>query len=251
MRNIISKGVIVCLAFSFSYFAYAQEKEQGKKAFFTIEEMPDLTKMPFCPPDEGSAAFIFDIKRYYWGKEQRQDSLRKAIAIRDAVYGIETIVREFSIPFGLTISKESTPEIYQLLEASLLTCDKICTLPKEYWHRIRPFMYFDEPTLTPDDEPALRNNGSYPSGHTILGYSAALLLTEINPERADTIMSRGMMYGESRVIVGAHWQSDVNAGQLAASIAYSKLHTSERFLAQMKKARREFYEKYTFSNESN
>ena len=48
------------------------------------------------------------------------------------------------------------------------------------------------------------------------------------------------MYGDSRVIVGAHWQSDVNAGRLAASAAYAKLHTSERFLEQMRLARQEF-----------
>ena len=66
--------------------------------------------------------------------------------------------------------------------------------------RRRPFMRFNEPTLTPDDEPALRKNGSYPSGHTLLGWSSALLLSEINPERADTILARGLMYGESRVI---------------------------------------------------
>ena len=55
---------------------------------------------------------------------------------------------------------------------------------------------------------------------------SALLLSEINPDRADTIMARGYMYGESRVIVGAHWQSDVDAGRLVASVAYAKLHTS-------------------------
>ena len=79
-----------------------------------------------------------------------------------------------------------------------------------------------------------------PSGHTILGYSAALLLTEINPERADTLMSRGIMYGDSRIIVGAHWNSDVEAGRLAASIAYTRLHTNRQFLKQMKRAKKEF-----------
>ena len=48
------------------------------------------------------------------------------------------------------------------------------------------------------------------------------------------------MYGDSRLIVGAHWQSDVNAGRLAASAAYARLHTSERFLEQMRLARLEF-----------
>ena len=85
-----------------------------------------------------------------------------------------------------------------------------------------------------------RKNGSFPSGHTILGWSSALLLSEINPDRADTLLARGIMYGDSRMIVGAHWQSDVNAGRLAASAAYARLHTSERFLEQMRLARLEF-----------
>ena len=106
--------------------------------------------------------------------------------------------------------------------------------------RTRPYVYYNEPTIYPSDEEDLRTNGSYPSGHTILGWSAALLLMEINPAKADTLLARGYMYGESRVIVGAHWQSDVDAGRLAASVAYAKLHTSERFLEQMRKAREEF-----------
>jgi acid phosphatase (class A) len=42
------------------------------------------------------------------------------------------------------------------------------------------------------------------------------------------------------VIVGAHWQSDVDAGLLGATAAYSRLHTSERFQEQMRLARLEF-----------
>ncbi|SNU04956.1 PAP2 superfamily protein [Prevotellaceae bacterium MN60] len=127
-----------------------------------------------------------------------------------------------------------------MLRDGTATCDSICKLPKKYYMRRRPFMRMQEPTLYPQDEPALRKNGSYPSGHTILGWSSALLLSEINPDRADTILARGYMYGESRVIVGAHWQSDVDAGRLAASAAYARLHTSERFLKQMRLARLEY-----------
>lgn len=106
--------------------------------------------------------------------------------------------------------------------------------------RRRPFMVFNEPTLYPEDEEALRKNGSYPSGHTILGWSSALLMMEINPELATEILARGYRYGENRLVVGAHWQSDTDAARLAASAAYACLHTSERFLEQMKKARAEF-----------
>lgn len=220
----------------------AQESEPVQ-AYFTTADMPDMLRFLPAPPDTIGALFTHDIMQYMWGKTMRLDPERSAIAIRDAEYGLECIIREFSEPFGMQISLEDTPEIYRVLRDGTATCDSICTFPKKYYMRKRPFMRFNEHTLTPDEEENLSKNGSYPSGHTILGWSAALLLSEINPDRADTIMARGYMYGESRVIVGAHWQSDIDAGRLVASVAYAKLHTSEAFLEQMRKARAEFIEK--------
>ena len=208
--------------------------------YFTSQEMPDMLNWYKAPPKEDSEEFVTDVKRYYWGKTQRLNPERAAIAVRDARFGLAAIIREFSVPFGLQISKQNTPEIYKLLQDALATTDSICKLPKTKYMRPRPFMVFSEKTLVPNDEPSLRLNGSYPSGHSQLGWSAALLLMEINPEAADTLLARGLMYCESRVIVGAHWQSDVDAGQHAASVAYAKLHTSERFLKQMAAARKEF-----------
>ena len=220
--------------------ASAQSDKSPVNAYFTTGEMPDMVKWCPAPPDTTDAHFAYDIMQYFWGKTMRLDKERADIAIRDAVYGLDCISREFSEPFGLKISKEETPEIYKVLREGTATCDSICTLPKRYYMRKRPFMRFHEQTLTPDDEPSLRKNGSYPSGHTLLGWSSALLLSEINPDRADTILARGLMYGDSRVIVGAHWQSDVDAARLAASAAYARLHTSELFLEQMRLARQEF-----------
>ena len=94
--------------------------------------------------------------------------------------------------------------------------------------------------LTRYEEEELSGEGSYPSGHSQRGYALALLLSEVNPANADTIMARGYMYGESRVIVGAHWQSDVDASRLAAAIGLARLHTSPVFLAQLSKAQEEF-----------
>ena len=224
----------------FMVTAVCAQAQSDADPYFTTKEMPDMLKWCPAPPDTVGTHFAYDIMQYFWGKEMRNCKERADIAIRDAVYGLDCIIREFSEPFGLTISKEETPEIYKVMRDGTATCDSICTLPKRYYMRKRPFMRFHEQTLTPDDEPALSRNGSYPSGHTLLGWSSALLLSEINPERADTILARGLMYGDSRVIVGAHWQSDVDAGRLAASVAYARLHTSERFLSQMRLARLEF-----------
>lgn len=228
--------VYLLLAATITLGPNAQAQDESI-AYFTTGEMPVL---PLCPPDSTSARYKNDVERYYWGIEQRKDSVRAAIAIRDAVYGLQTIIQEFSEPFGLQISEESTPAIYVLLRDALATCDSICTLPKKVWMRSRPFMVFHESTLTPWDEESLSVNGSWPSGHSLLGWSAALLLSEINPERADTLLARGYMYGESRVLCGVHFQSDVDDARLFASAAYAKLHTSKRFLDQMRRARLEF-----------
>lgn len=218
---------------------HAQEVE----AYFTTKDMPDMMVFLPGPPDSTSVAFMNDVARYYWGKEMRNDPERAAEATRDAVYGLQTILTEFEEAFGMKISAEETPEIYKVLLDGTSTCDSICTIPKSTYMRRRPFMVFNEETLYPEDEPALRKNGSFPSGHTILGWSAALLMSEINPDRATELLARGYRYGENRLVVGAHWQSDTDAGRLAASAAYAKLHTSERFLEQMAKARAEYQAK--------
>ena len=219
---------------------YAQNQVQP---YFTTEELPNLIKCLPAPPDTIGEQFAHDIMRYMWGKTQRLNPERAAIARRDAVWSYEALFAEFNVPFGLEISREETPEIWKLLETSLVTTDQMRVAPKAYYHRMRPYIRFHEHILTYDaeeDEVELGKEGSYPSGHTMRGWTAALLLAEINPANADTIYARGWMYGESRVIVGAHWQSDVDVTRLAASIGFSALHTSRAFLEQMKRARKEF-----------
>ena len=240
MKKYLMMAVLMMAAVSTS----AQSKAEP---YFSFRELPNMLKWCPAPPDTVGAAFAYDIMQYMWGKQMRQNKERAEIAIRDATYSLECIMQEFSEPLGLKMSEEETPEIYKLLKDSKATCENISSFPKYYYKRIRPFMRFHEHTATPQFEPDLRRNFSYPSGHTILGWCSALLLSEINPERADTILTRGMMYGESRVIVGAHWQSDVDAGRLAAAAVYSRMHTSKRFLEQMQLAQQEFRIKTGFA----
>ncbi|MCR5158724.1 MAG: phosphatase PAP2 family protein [Prevotella sp.] len=235
----MKKNILLFIALCLATTMQAQD-EEVVDAYFTTGEMPDMMVFLPGPPDSTSVAFANDVNRYFWGKEMRKDSVRAAEAIRDAVYGLDTILEEFEEAFGMKITKDDTPEIYKVLLEGTATCDSICTLPKRKYMRRRPFLRFHESTLTPDEEESLSKNGSYPSGHTLLGWSSALLMTEINPDRATEILKRGYRYGENRLVVGAHWQSDTDAARLAASAAYARLHTSERFLEQMRKAREEF-----------
>ena len=216
---------------------------QAQNELFTEDEMPNGVNYLPAPPDNTSVDFMYDVLRYQWGKQQRHNKERADQAFSDAEWGIGIVCKIFSEPFGMEISKENTPELYHLLEMSIATCDLATHKAKQHYMRKRPYARFNEPSLVPNDEEKLRHNGSYPSGHTMLGWSSALVLMEVNPAAQDKLLARGYAYGESRVIAGFHWQSDVNAAMIAASAAVARLHTSEIFLEQMKKAKAEFKKK--------
>ena len=209
------------------------------KPYFTTEKLPDLLQCLPAPPDSLSPAFSYDVMRYMWGKAQRNDPERAAMAQRDAVWTFEALLAEFEEAFGLHVSREGTPAIWEVMTRSLVTTDQMRVEPKAYYHRRRPFEVFHEPMLTGEEE-ALSGEGSYPSGHTMRGWTAALLLAQINPAAAGPLYDRAWKYGESRVIAGAHWQSDVDNTRGAASIGFSRLQTSPEFLAGMLRAQEEF-----------
>ncbi len=227
----MEKKLLVMVAAIMMATASANAQEaKTVDAYFTADEMPDMRLFMPGPPDSTSVAFANDVSRYFWGKEMRKDQKRADQAKRDAVYGLATILEEFEEAFGLKVSQEDTPEIYKVLLEGTATCDSICKYPKALYGRTRPFVRFNEHTLAPEYEGELNPHG----------WSSALLMMEINPDRANEILARGYRYGENRVVVGAHWQSDTDAARMVAAVAYAKLHTSERFLEQMKKAREEF-----------
>jgi len=231
--------VIALVALLASMTLNAQDQVQP---YFTVDQLPNLIKCLPAPPAFDSPEFANDMMRYSWGKQQRLNPERAEIAKRDAVWSYEALLGEFEMPFGLHMSPEDTPEIWKLMVTSLTTTDAMRVAPKAFYKRQRPFERYEDKMLT-DEEDELRGEGSYPSGHAMRGWTCALLLAEVNPAAADTIFARGWMYGESRVIVGAHWQSDVDASRVAASIAYGALHGSAEFREQMAKAQAEYLEK--------
>ncbi len=111
--------------------------------------------------------------------------------------------------------------------------------------RIRPFVRFpSEPgCLFPQDLAGHRDNdlkkfalaatGSYPSTHSEIGMLVALLLSEAAPERADALMQRGLEFGDSRVVCGFHYASDVNAGRIAAAAVFARVQSDGRFQADL------------------
>ena len=92
----------------------------------------------------------------------------------------------------------------------------------------------------PDGEAqSLAKDGSYPSGHAALGWAWAQILASLAPERADALLRRGYAFGQSRMVCGYHWQSDVDQGRLVGSAAVARLQSDPVFSAQARLARQE------------
>ena len=100
----------------------------------------------------------------------------------------------------------------------------------------------------------LTDSPSFPSGHTTYGYTEATLLAILVPARYPQMIVRGGEYGNSRIVVGAHYAMDVIAGRtlayydlaqlLSGNPAYldqkeGKAKPIANYLAAVKKARAE------------
>ncbi|MBO4765206.1 MAG: hypothetical protein J5508_05815, partial [Bacteroidales bacterium] len=83
-------------------------KAKAQESYFTIDDMPDLVKCLPAPPDTVSMGFTYDVMRYMWGKTMRSDPERVAVAVRDAIWDLDTLAAIFSVPFGMKIDKETT-----------------------------------------------------------------------------------------------------------------------------------------------
>ncbi|MDD4241614.1 MAG: phosphatase PAP2 family protein, partial [Smithellaceae bacterium] len=145
----------------------------------------------------------------------------------------------FSCALGLPISERETPYLYQILRRSMTDAIVATLKAKDRYRRIRPFVVHTTTTCTPDREKELAKDGSYPSGHSAIGWTWALIISELDPARGDALVVRGRAFGESRVICNCHWQSDVLEGRFIGSAVFSRLHAGPGFVSDMKAAKAE------------
>ncbi|WP_413736222.1 acid phosphatase [Sodalis sp. RH21] len=108
--------------------------------------------------------------------------------------------------------------------AALIKTSEISTsAAKDHFNYPRPFLQTgNQIHLVPDDSvvgdghPYTATAGAFPSGHTNTGYTDALLLAEMIPERFVPLVDRGARYGYSRIVLGVHYPLDIIGSRMVA-----------------------------------
>jgi acid phosphatase (class A) len=208
------------------------------EGYLPKEALPDsLTLLP-PPPASGSTALAHD-EEVRKGAATLRDTPRYRLAALDAELNFPRAADAFACTLGVPIDADRTPRLYRLLQRTLTDAGRSTAGAKNQYQRTRPFVAHEEPTCVPQDEARLRNNGSYPSGHTTIGWTWALVLAEVDPSRADAILARGRSFGESRLVCNVHWQSDIVEGRFMGSAVVSRLHGVAEFRRDVEAARKE------------
>jgi acid phosphatase (class A) len=96
---------------------------------------------------------------------------------------------------------------------------------KNFFLRNRPWIV--EPSLQTCsrlDPP----QSSFPSGHATMGYSMAVVLAALVPEKAQAILARASDYAENRLVCSMHYRRDIVAGEvLGSAVGVALLHNAQ------------------------
>ncbi len=151
--------------------------------------------------------------------------------------------RIFQPVLGANFTRERFPHTAALMTTTVAGVGPAVNAAKQAYDRPRP--YVEDRSLLRCDTPENPGlGGSYPTGHGAGGWALALVLAEALPARADALLQRGRDFGDSRVICGYHFPSDIDSSRLIAAGAVARLHGDESFRRQIEAARRELARAY-------
>ena len=166
---------------------------------------------------------------------ERLQAARSSSMAAKTVLDSEQSVFVFADILGPQFARANLPIASKFFHSVYKTESNLNKQGKERWARLRP------PGQNQDIKPVSRfaNQGSYPSGHATFGWLVGIVLADMIPEKRDEIMSRARAFGFNRVIGGAHFPSDVEAGRILAVACAVEIRNNPAFLADFAEARLE------------
>ncbi len=167
------------------------------------------------PPAAGSAAARQDLDAVLAVQKSRT-----AQEMAAAKADVEHSMFRFADAIGLTAQPSTLPKTAAFFER-VAKFDKVqVKQAKAYFHRPRPSVVSSEVHPLSKDKP---DDWSYPSGHATFGYTTAVLLANMLPEKRAEIFARADLYAQHRIVMGAHFPSDLEAGKLAGTVIAAQI----------------------------
>lgn len=232
------KKIIVLLSFVCVTIAFAGEgflsKDELPNSLAILPPPPVMTPVagsnvsyPAFAEDQEISNSIFIEKTFFNGEQISQSRLNQAVS--DADTDVDTFVNAFIDPLDIP-NKQSIKLLLinnpDLIKKVTYDGKNSTEAAKDAYARERPYSFYNEAVCTGDPDP----HHSYPSAHSTRGMVVAYTIADLLPSRYRIqILARGMDYGDSRVICGAHWRSDIQAGRIMANAVYSTLKTNDSF----------------------
>jgi acid phosphatase (class A) len=171
---------------------------------------------------------------------QKVDEARRKSAEIDA----RLLYPRFADAFGGPIDRRSSPALVSMLNRAMRDVSQVGSEAKDHFHRPRPFQRFQLEHVCGSSTPSKPEvnptvGTSYPSGHSSYGWSVAMILARVAPERAEALLARAREYADSRLICGFHFPSDVQAGEVVATAVVARLDQDPGFQADLARVRAE------------
>jgi len=209
----------------------------GKLTGYLAADALDGERVIGPPPAPDSPRGQADRATYLETRKQEGSARwRKAIQDNDLWHG--GAMARMSCALGAEVGPTTSPKTYRLLQRVELDVRTVGTPPKDHFNRTRPPIG-DERPICVKREDWLKTNASYPSGHSMTGWAWGLILSELAPQKAGELMEAGGAIGDSRVICGVHYQSDVEAGRKLGAAMVARLHADPAFEQDLAAARAE------------
>ncbi len=189
------------------------------------------------PPARGSARETGDLE-VYSATRALEGSDRWRLAQSDANAESPAAPKAFECALGTTLDVAKQPILIRMLVRASTDGDNLSRSATLKSARPRPFLV-KEGAICIAREQWLIDQGAYPSGHAATGWTWGLILSELAPDRSEALMSRARSFGDSRVVCGVHYVTDIEAGRAVASATVARLHSDPAFRADLETARAE------------
>ena len=222
------KRSILFLAIILAFFSTQAFSGGGN---FVSRDQVDLVTLLAPPPPDNSSQTAAEISELIQIQKMRTPQ-EKASAVADADLSVFQLASDV---FGPKFKSENLPLTAKFFEHLSEDGISIFNPAKKNWHRTRPFEVSSEVKSCLDDV----SSGSYPSGHSTLGYMQAVVLANMVPEKSVQIFERAAQYARNRLVCGVHYRSDIEGGRIAGTLIAAFAMQNPDFKREFASARKE------------